>query len=216
MSSAPSSKCNYLEIASIILISFSLIFGISVICTIAAALEESYDEKYEDSLSPVEVACYVTGAICTILAAIATPLACCSARKHQRGRTDGQSGTSKVWMIASWVLYGIMWINSLSLIGTGAAGGDIQVGWVVAFVFWAIVGWALMITYAELVRRKNGVSNISPSRGAPFTADVEGYPMTMGQTIIEEVIHEDGSKTVTKTTTYRNGSKKVEITDVPS
>jgi len=94
-----------------------------------------------------------------------------------------------------------MLLNAVFLVGSGVAGGEVKVIWDITAVFWAIVGWALMFTYAELARRKRRVSDSAPPTS---TADVEeGHSV---QTAVKKVVNKDGSMTVTNGRNHRVSS----------
>jgi len=147
---------------------------------------------------------------CTIAA---YPLAFAGSKKY-----NGDTSTGKPYMIVSWVLYGFTIFLGANIIGIGGACRcSLYPGINVAYVLLGPFGWLLMFRYSEMARRSSQVHSrpkFSPQGGTEST-DVESpSENTDFPSGVTETVSSRGSKTVTHTTAYPDGSKIIQVTEV--
>ena len=187
-----------------------------------------YYEKYGDYgyiLLPAGWAALMLSFIALILWVIAYPVAYCAAQMYLLA-CGVRSGGIIGWMIAAWIIYGLNTLSGIILIITAIVVSaddddemDVPIRWNVALFIWALIGFSLMLTYVELARCKNmmgmaPVLHLYPQ--VPTAPLVEPAKQYVKETV--EDIHNPNGSMVTKTTkmmTFPDGSKMVEITEVP-
>lgn len=201
---------NSTSVAGIICFAFSTCFGIaSIISTALAYSDDYYDNFHEthpdwdDDWTPADYAGMITGAAFLAFAIAAYPLTYDGGQRYIKQRnSEGIKGL----MITSWVFYGILIVNGLSMIVVGATDGfeeDIT-GWVIYIILWGILGWIFMIVHAERAR-KSPANQIPPSSARKSA--VEPIPV-----ITETTISPDGTRKTIKRTPNPDGSMTVEET----
>lgn len=213
--------CNCLSIGGIVCISLAAILGLlSIIFTAKAWKEDTYYDQTNAYLASG------FGAICLFFGVIAYVLTFLGAKgfrkQHQDDTSNGNNGF-KWLMITSWIFFGIGIINGATAIAVGVTGGDVSVGFIVYIVLWAIIGWALMFSYAEIARRSSpGRDSAVLPRNAKVAIEQGGDGSSMPQmgdgtttvTTKTVTVDNDGTrnmKTVTRTTNP-DGSVVVEET----
>ena len=176
------SKCSCMEITSIILFSCAILLGIgSFASTVVAEKTDddyyNYDDDYNDGAT---ISAISLGTISMILAIVAVPLAFVAARAYLRTRQKVMVGASYAdasgrpaagWTIAAWIVYGIVILNGVCALIVGAVGGTVPSSWVAAMVLLLVLGWGLMVTYAELARRRTRTTSTSTTSVVPTTDD---------------------------------------------
>lgn len=222
---SPPSRCSCAEIASIIVFVFAFLIGIGSFSATVVAWDDDYNDEYyyydDDELTPAEIAAISLGAVSLILFIIAVPLAFAAGRAYLTSR-NAVSSTNGVCLIgysvAAWIIYGLGIIDGIAALAVGASpDGEVGAGFVASVVFVLVIGWALMLTYAELARRRQGeaiahVEAQPPLYTVPATT-AKAEPPGGRRIETKMVQHPDGTKTVTKTTFEADGSKVVEITE---
>ena len=220
---------NRSEIASIATAGVAILFHIASIASHAVSQDEDYIDDYNDKyydehghwdyfMNPAGWAAIILGSLALILWIIATPVAFMAGRGYlSRRGTSGRRITG--WSIAAWVIYGFNTFSGVGAVIAGAAGGEPSLAWNILLLFWALVQFSFMITFAELARRSNepAMTNVAlPQPCYPTqvpAARAERFEPVV-EKFIEKVPMSDGSYAtkITTTTTHPDGSKTVEVT----
>ena len=214
------SAMNCSEIASIAIAGVAILIHIASIAAHAISIDEDYhdefDEEYYDVAirNPAGWASMGLGAGAFSFWIIATPVAFVAGRGYLSRR--GTSGRRIIgWSIAAWVIYGLNVFSGFGVVIVGATVGDPSLAWNILLLFWALVQFSFMITFAELARRSNGPAMTDAALPRPYyPTQVPSARAKLVEKCIEKVQKSDGSyatKTTT-TTTHPDGSKTVEIT----